>query len=119
MKGDVGLSNIIDNPIPKTTEAEPTNIAKIAIVLGDFAHCLAVAAGIIIKDINNKMPISCTEKATIIDSNIKKSHFTRLTLTPSANAKFSSKVIKISFDHNLKIIVKTNILPIQIHINSA
>ena len=47
----------MDSQIPKQTETIPITTAIDAILFGDLDHCRAAAAGIIIKAINNKIPI--------------------------------------------------------------
>ena len=58
IQGADGTSNSTDNQTPKTTEKAPMNIAIIDMPLGEFATCLAVAAGMIINDISNSTPIN-------------------------------------------------------------
>ena len=58
----------MDSQIPNQTETTPITTAIDAILFGDLDHCRAAAAGIIIKAINNKIPIICTENATIKDN---------------------------------------------------
>ena len=70
--GPVGISKIIDENIPIKTEAIAIKPDPKAILVGELAICLEVAAGIISIDVMSNIPTTFTQVATKITNNIKK-----------------------------------------------
>ena len=108
MDGPDGVSKCNERYMPNITAKIPSIDETIAITSGEFATCLAVAAGIINIEVINNSPTILNETATTIVINNIINNWLNKVFKPSDFASFSLIVVKTKDDQlkNKKISTK-------------